>query len=74
MDADKANSYWQAITEIEAQAALVQLRIADYPWMKTDDKESTHRHFHRLAYPKSHDGEVIQTADLAERLHAAING
>ncbi len=75
MERSRVEMYWQGITEIEAQKCLIDLRIADYPWMKGDDKEATHRQFHRQAYPRTHDaGEVLTTAQIAERLSAAING
>ncbi len=75
MDRERIEEYWQGITEIEAQQCLIDLRVADYPWMKSEDKESTHEHFSRQAYPGTYEaGETLTTAQVAERLRAALNG
>ena len=69
-----ADAYWQAITVLEAQEALIQLRVSDYPGMKKDNRMATHKQFHKLAYPKTHDAETVTTEQLAERIKAAIRG
>ena len=71
----RQDAYWQAITIIEAQEILIQLRIADYPDMKPESRKKTHREFHRMAYPRTHDSsEVMTTEQLARKISAAING
>jgi hypothetical protein len=43
--------------------------------LKKDGQRSTHRQFHKLAYPTTHDASApVTTEELAERLRAAING
>jgi hypothetical protein len=64
-----------AITQIEAQELLLDIRVSQYPWLKKDGQRSTHRQFHKLAYPTTHDASApVTTEELAERLRAAING
>ena len=58
---------------IEAQEILIELRVADYPTMKRDNRVTTHKQFHKMAYPKTHDpGAVLTTEQLAARLKGAI--
>jgi hypothetical protein len=75
MSWDEAESFWQAITQIQAREVLVGMQVADFPWKSKDDRKRLHKHFHKLAYPKIHDSsEVVTTEELAKRLGAAING
>jgi ribulose-5-phosphate 4-epimerase/fuculose-1-phosphate aldolase len=70
-----ADAYWMAVTVIEAQEVLIKLRIADYPNMKKDDRSKTHRHFHKMAYPRTHENpKKLTTKELGERLKVALNG
>jgi predicted RNA-binding protein len=72
---DKLEAYWLAITQIEAQDYLVQLRVAAYPTLDKSAQRRTHREFHRLAYPRTHDStEVLTTTELAKRLGKILNG
>lgn len=67
--------YWHAITMIEAQEALIQMRIADYPHLKKRDREKMHRSMHDVAYPRNRDSvKRITTDELAKRVRMALNG
>lgn len=71
---DVVNSYWLAITQIEAQEILIKMRLADYPQIKQTGRTSWHREMHRLAYPKTHSGQAKTIEDIAKYLGAALNG
>lgn len=67
-------SFWQAITVIEAQDALVQMDIANYPWIKGDEREKVHKRYHKMAYPKTHDkNEPMSTAEAVKKLNEVLN-
>ena len=51
MSAAKINQYWKAITVIEAQAALLQLRIVSYPKLSRGDQKRFFDFIYRKAYP-----------------------
>lgn len=75
LDHGDAEGLWHAVTQIEAQALLMQLRVADYPTAKRETRNTTHRTFHRLAYPRTQEAlDVLTTKQLADKLRAAING
>lgn len=75
LDQEDAEGLWLAITQIEAQALLLSLRVADYPTMKNEARNKTHQLFHKLAYPRTQENmDVLTTEQLSERLKAAING
>jgi len=60
---------------LEAQEALVQLKIVTYPNMSSSDRQKTHRAFHKAAYPKTHEStEKLTTEQLASRIAAVIHG
>lgn len=65
--------YWEAITMIEAQAALVKFTSADYPNMKKQDREKLHRSVTKQAYIPE-DPKEISMEEFAQRLTRAING
>lgn len=60
--------YWDAITVIEAQEALLGIQVAAYPHLKTDDQKGLHRNMHRMAYPEDTDDKVLTTQDFARIL------
>lgn len=74
MDHATLEQYWRAITVIEAQDALIALKVADFPYQNRNDRQRTHRQFHKLAYPRSASGDVLSTKELSERLKAVFNG
>jgi hypothetical protein len=57
IDADRAQEYWLAITAIEAQEALVQMQVADYPHAKPEQRKRVYRKMHKLAYPRFEDSK-----------------
>ena len=46
-----ALEYYQAITVIEAQERLIDLKIADYPRMLKADRNELFKKFNKMAYP-----------------------
>lgn len=51
LKAHEIESYWKAIDVIEAQDALLQLRIAVYPKLKETDQKRFYDFLYRKAYP-----------------------
>ena len=51
MDALRLSGYWRAIDVIEGQAALIQLRIADYPNLTSGNKKRFFDFVYKRAYP-----------------------
>jgi len=76
MTANKVYAYWEAITAIESQELLLQLRVADWPSMKKKDRASFHRRMHRMAYPKTDSDRTkpISTKELHEKLRMITGG
>lgn len=72
LDTDKADRYWRAITVIEAQSVLVQLKVASYPYMSKDDQGSLFREIHAQAYPNQKK-ERVSLEEFANRLRSAMN-
>lgn len=48
-------SYWQAMTVIDAQRLLREYSVADYPNVKLGTKRKLHRQVHKMAYPATWD-------------------
>jgi hypothetical protein len=64
-----SEAYWQAITQIEAQAVLIQLRVASYTKTRKQDRSSWHRELFRQAYPTQQDNRrAMTTAELAAQM------
>ena len=60
---------------LEAQEALVQLKIVKHPHTSSESQRRTHKEFHRAAYPKTHDpSKKVTTEQLAARIAAVIGG
>jgi hypothetical protein len=51
MDAHTFREYLDCISVIEAQEALVQLTVADYPRQGEEFRNNVHRSLHITAYP-----------------------
>jgi hypothetical protein len=62
---------WQSITVIEAQEALVGMKLVAFPHMKKEQADQTHRSLHRLAFPDVYSKPVEISAESMARL---ING
>lgn len=50
MDYDTALEYSSAIEVIEAQEALVSMKISSYPHVKDNDRKDIHKAYHRIAF------------------------
>lgn len=72
LDVEWVETYWLAITTIEAQEALVSMRIADFPYLKPKDREKWHRELHTQAFPRTHSGKTMTTEELAAHLRGLI--
>ena len=71
---DQFESFWQAITPIEAQDMLTQFTILDWPNMKKEARQSLHRKIHKQAFPKTHDPKQDTTKDIFDKLMMVANG
>lgn len=67
LDYEAVVAYWQAITVIEAQEVLIQMRLADWPNMKGPARQKWHRDIHRAAYPHQ-KRKAMTPEELAKRL------
>lgn len=75
LEGDEAEGLWLAITQIEAQKLLLDLRVADYPYMKERGRGRTHSQFHKLAYPRvKENNDALSMAEFADKLRTVING
>lgn len=75
LDPEDAEGLWLAITQIEAQDLLMQLRVADYPHMKDGGRSRIHREWHKLAYPRTQERlNSLSTKEFAEHLRGLFNG
>lgn len=73
MPADEFNGLWEAITVIEAQEILTQLRVQDWPNMKKNDRSKFHRQLMNKAYPKHTSGIIARsTEDIARILKGRL--
>lgn len=53
MGASEHVKYYNAITRIEAQEALLAMSVAEFPHMsKQQDRRKRHKEMYKLAYPK----------------------
>lgn len=63
---------WEGITMLEAQAALIQLKIVDFPNMTKHTREKFHKELYKKAYPKMFLEK--KTINSMEDLKGLING
>lgn len=49
--------YWQAITVIEAQEMLKQIKVSSFPNMKLADQRRVHKELTKQAFPSVWDKE-----------------
>lgn len=57
--------YWEAITIIEAQEALIAINISCATQMKKETLKSLHKSLNKMAYPSSlRQNKVITTNEL----------
>lgn len=71
MDSEDEEMLWQAITVIEAQDALVQIKNNSFHRMKRNEQERYHRRLHRKAYPDDYAEPVTVTPQSIARI---VNG
>ena len=70
MPAHKINSYWKAITVIEAQDTLLKLRIAVYPKQKPGEQKKFFDRIYRQAYPNQEKKNVLKAEDFVKVMKA----
>lgn len=63
MRADIFDLYWQAITPIEAQNAMLLFDVSSYPNMKDNARRKIHKKYHQAAYPKTWSNVPRVSAD-----------
>lgn len=76
LDSITCVTYWEAITVIDAQETLINMRVADHPTLKSSARTKFHRSIIKRAYPKTFDPneKQISTTEFAERLGVILNG
>ena len=48
-------TFYNAITQIEAQEALLAMSVAEFPHLsKKEERKKRHKEMHKLAFPKTH--------------------
>jgi hypothetical protein len=62
------DAMWLAITEIEAQQAINQMFLADWPNMKKEARKKKHKELFDLAYPRAEKKKNFVTLDEVQRL------
>lgn len=67
LENETAELYIKAIEVIEAQNMLLQMKVADYPNMKKEDRKKLFKGLHSQAYPEMEDIKkpVVRAEDFA---------
>lgn len=68
MTTQQVETFWEAITMIEAQEQLKALSATTYPNMTNDDREDYHRELHEMAYPHNFKENKYVTAEQLQKL------
>ena len=70
LEVDAAEEYWQAVTVIEAQELIEQLKLHVAPNLKERDFKQYSERLHKLAYPKklAATGPELTADELAKRI------
>lgn len=69
MDFERACVLLNAAETIEAQELLAQFKSTDWPHLKKQEREKTHRKLHKLAYPfEWNNSAPLSLEDAAKRL------
>ena len=77
LDQSKAEKYERVAEALQARERLMDLKIADYPHMKTGPKRKVYDAIRRVAYPKVESltpTAPITTTELAARLRTHLGG
>ena len=72
MPFETALEYWEAITMLEAQELLEDLKVSEYPNMKANDKQKLSNMLQDKAYFKG-EQKILKTTDLL-KYASIING
>jgi hypothetical protein len=64
MPEEEAEILWQAITRIEAEQMLIQMKLADFPHMKKEARENFQRRMWLKAYPDSQESRPLSFQEL----------
>lgn len=70
LNASTIAEYYQAINIIEGREALIQLKIADFPWHNKQVKRRVWKWFQDLAYP--HEERQTMSGNAAEHALRAM--
>jgi hypothetical protein len=71
LDVDECESYWQSITVIEAQQALLNITTQNWSNISKKEREKIHRNLHKKAYPKTF---VENKQAIPDDLKRALSG
>ena len=78
MHADDFHQYWQAITVIEAQDMLKQMKVSDHPHVKQDNRSAFHKELQKQAYPRhledTRNETFLTPSEIAKQLGVALHG
>lgn len=64
LSAERINGYWKAVTVIEAQDALLQLRISAYPHQKAANQKRFFDFLYKKAYPQVREKKALTVEDF----------
>jgi len=70
LDYPTAFEYFNAIEVIEAQNAILGIRVSSYPHMKDDGRNKIMKELNRIAFPFGDDKPLMSTDDFFK----VING
>ncbi len=60
--------YYRLARQIDAEKALRQLNMADYPRMKGEDRKKFYKNLRKIAYPNE-KREVLTASQIARKLN-----
>lgn len=68
LPADTVETLWGAITMIEAQNALTQIKLLSYTHMKSERQTELHRELHAQAFPNSQKKRSLTFEDVQAKI------
>ena len=73
MDAETFGKYVQAITYIEGQNMLLDMQVADYPYLKRDDRKKLHSRLTKKSFPQNEETKkFVSTEEAFKFLNTGI--
>lgn len=56
-------TYYNAITQLEAQEVLLGMSIVDFPNMNKEERKKRHKSLHKKAFPSTHENKMPLSVD-----------